>query len=312
MRLGIITALVGVSLLMATAACGDAAQDPGDAGVPALRVVATNSIVADWVRQVGGDRVEVHSLLPLGGDPHTFQPGARDVARVADADLIVTVGLGLESRWLAELVSSAATDESMLMELGPAVDPVRSTAGSNGGLGGQLDPHFWFDPQRVERAVLEISRRLSAEDPAAADQYLDAARAYQRQLDGLHDWLLGQAASLPRDRRLLVTSHDTLGYFGLVYEFEIVGAVIPGTTTEREPSPAELARLVDSIKERNAPAVFVEAALADRLSVTVAQESGAKVIDGLYTGSLGGPGSGAETYIEMMRSNAERIVEALR
>jgi len=307
--------LVGVSLLLLSAACaGDAASDryPADADAPALRIVATSSIVADWVRQVGGDRVAVFSLPRLGGDPHTFQPSARDIARVADADLVVSVGLDLEGRWLDELVSGAATEESKLMELGPAADPVRSAAGRDDGHEGPLDPHFWFDPLRVKLAVSAISARLSVEDPAAGEEYLEAAREYHRQLDGLHEWIQDQAGTLPRKRRLLVTSHDTLGYFGLLYEFEIVGAVIPGTTTEREPSPNEIARLVDRIRERNAPAIFVETALVGRLSLTVARETGARVIDGLYTGSLGGPGSGAETYIEMMRSNVARIVEALR
>jgi ABC-type Zn uptake system ZnuABC Zn-binding protein ZnuA len=279
---------------------------------PALSVVVTSNIVADWVRRVGGERVEVFSLSPVGGDPHTFQPGARDAARIADADLVVSIGLDLEAAWLAELVRNAAVDESRLAVLGEAVSPIPFAGGGEGARNGDgtMDPHFWLDPLRVELAVSAIAARLSGTDPAAGNVYTDNAQAYSRQLRELHAWIQERVSSLPQDRRLLATSHDSFQYFALLYGFEIVGTVIPGATTEREPSAAELARLVDKVKESGAPAIFVETTVSDRLARTIAEETGARVVNALYTGSLGGPG-GADTYVEMMRANVTRIVEAL-
>ena len=310
--------LISAALLLAVACSGDAAETSGasaqttPAPPPALRVATTSNIVGDWVRQVGGDRVEVFDLLPVGGDPHAFQPGAQDVARVADADLVVSVGLRMEAAWLDELVGNAAADESRLVALGQVADPIRFADAVDHQDVGLPDPHFWFDPLRVKLAVSEIAARLAAIDPGAADAYSDNARAYGLQLDELHAWIQERVSALPEDRRLLVTSHDTLQYFGRLYGFDIVGAVIPAAATEREPSAAELARLVDRIRERDAPAVFVETTVSDRLARAIALETGAAVVRELYTGSLGKPDSGAATYIDMMRANVTRVVEALK
>ena len=173
-----------------------------------------------------------------------------------------------------------------------------------------MDPHFWLDPLRVELAVSAIAARLSGMDPDAGNVYADNAEAYARQLRELHAWIQERVRSLPQDRRLLATSHDSLQYFALLYGFEIVGTVILGATTEREPSAAEMARLVDKVKESGAPAIFVETTVSDRLARTISEETGARVVNALYTGSLGGPG-GADTYVEMMRANVTSIVEAL-
>lgn len=289
---------------------GTVATEP--AQPPALNVVATSNIVADWVRRVGGERVEVFSLTPVGGDPHTFQPGARDAATIADADLVVSVGLDLEAAWLAELVRNAAVDESRLAVLGEAVRPIPFdwAGGDETKEERAMDPHFWLDPLRVELAVSAIAASLSEMDPGSAGVYADNAEAYGRQLRELNEWIQERVSTLPPGRRLLVTSHDSLQYFALLYGFEIIGTVIPGSTTEREPSAVELARLVDRVKESGAPAIFVETTVSGRLARIIAEETGARVVDTLYTGSLSESG-GAATYVGMMRANATSIVEAL-
>ena len=177
---------------------------------------------------------------------------------------------------------------------------------------GPLDPHFWFDPQRVKLAVHEIANRLTVMDPAGAGLYRANAHSYSSELDELHHWIIEQVATIPTDRRLLVTSHDSFQYFATTYEFEVVAAVFPGGTTEREPSAKEIAELIDEIDEAGAPAVFTETSVSDTLAARIADEVGASIINGLYTGSLSDAGGDAGTYIDLMRYNVATIVEALR
>ena len=157
---------------------------------------------------------------------------------------------------------------------------------------GPLDPHFWFDPHRVERAVNDIAARLSVMDPDGADFYRSNAEAYSHELDELHDWIVEQVALVPEDRRLLVTSHDSFQYFAVAYGFEVVGAVFPGGTTESEPSAKEIAELIHEIEEAGAPAVFTETIVSDTLAERVSEEAGAEIVYGLYTGSLSDPDGG--------------------
>ena len=401
------TVLSALALLFALTACSDeagSATSTRDAAAPKpVRVVVTNNIVADWVENVGGDHVEVFSLLPVGADPHAFQPGARDVAKVADADLVLSIGLGLEESWLRDLVRNAARDESAIVELGDVVDPIEFGASHAGevellegishvvheveegeidpetGLqeikalidaaeseeeeeeeegghagedelaemvlalvaqaqGGQMDaleaieeiehiteegedehadhghgihdPHFWFDPLRVKRAVADIAARLAVLDPDRGDVYRANASAYSARLDELHAWTEEQIGTVPEERRLLVTSHDSLGYFAELYGFEVVGVIL-SFTTDVDPSPSDLAHLVEEVKEYRVPAVFGETTVSERLATALATEAGATLVR-LYSGSLGTGGSGAETYVDMIRTNVGRIVEALR
>lgn len=334
---------------------------------PVLQVVSTTNFAADWVRNVGGERVEVFALLPPGGDPHTFLPGARDVARVADADIIFTVGLGLEADWLSDLIHNASADESKVITLGDSIDPIEFSGPDphghhdddhddhemeddhddhededdhdhdheeddhededdhdheeddhghemddhDGHDHGPLDPHFWFDPIRVKIAVDEIAEHLAEENPQSADFFLANADAYKAELDELHAWTLAQVESIPQERRLLLTSHDSFSYFAKLYGFQIVGLVIPSLATHVEPSPEHIAGLVDLIREHNVPAVFGENTVDDRLVRAIALETGAKMFH-LYTGSLGPEGSDGGTYLGMVRSNVEVIVEALK
>ena len=302
-----------------------------------LKVVTTSNIIADWVRVVGGDRVEVLPLLPANADPHTFQPGARDVSRVADASLVLSVGLSLEARWLDDLVRNAAGDSAKIVPLGDVVDPIEfmeifEEHGDEGEEGeehgdegeaeeehgdehgdehGELDPHFWFDPQRVKQAVNAVSAHLAMADPASRTEYRNNAAAYNRELDALHAWIEEQVATLPEERRLLVTSHDSFQYFANRYGFKVVGAIFP-VTTGREPTAQELAELVETIQHEGAPAVFSEKSHSAQLAKRIAEETGTTLVAGLYTGSLGPPGSEAGTYMDFMRYNVNVIVEALR
>ncbi len=177
---------------------------------------------------------------------------------------------------------------------------------------GEHDPHFWFDPVRVKQAVNSISVQLSSMDPAGQSTYRANASAYIQQLDELHSWIVGQVATVPEGNRVLVTSHDSFQYFAQRYGFEVAGAVIPGVTTEVEPSAQDLAELIETIEHEGVPAVFTETIISGRLAQRVAEETGAKLVAGLYTGSLSEPDGDAGTYLDLMRHDTTIIVEALR
>lgn len=303
-----------------------------DAGTPGgetrqkLQVATSSNILAHWAEVVGQDRVEVFSLLPPDADHHTFQPGALDITRVADADLVLVVGLSLEKVWLDKLLGKAAGLSADIVELGELVEPLEAGGvpvdhshvgesrthehGEESHEHGPLDPHFWLDPLRAKLAVDGIADRLSAMDPEGAALYKDNAEAYNRELDALHAWIQEQTGALPQERRLLVTSHDSFRYFAVRYEFEVVGTVF-SVSTEREPSAMEIAQLIELIESEGAPAVFSEETIPPRLSQRVSEETGAKLVSGLYTESLT-EGGEADTYLDMMRHTTQIIVEALR
>ena len=175
---------------------------------------------------------------------------------------------------------------------------------------GLEDPHYWFDPVRVKLVVNDIAARLSVLDPDRGDMFRANAEAYNAKLDELHSWTEEQVSAVPEENRLLVTSHDSFGYFANLYGFEVIGVVL-STTTDVEPSAGDLADLVEEVKEEGVPVVFGETTVSERLASAVAKESGAELVR-LYSGSLGPDGSGAETYIGMIRTNVERIVEGLK
>ena len=177
---------------------------------------------------------------------------------------------------------------------------------------GEHDPHFWFDPVRVQQAADVIAGLLSEADPDGRSYFEGNAASYNQELDDLHHWIEEHVSQLPQDRRVLVTSHDSFQYFAQRYGFEVVGAVIPSVTTEVDPSAKDLIELVEAIEREGVPAVFGERQHTDRLAQRVAEETGVKLVGGLYTGSLGQPGGDAGNYIDFMRFNVTTIVDALQ
>jgi ABC-type Zn uptake system ZnuABC Zn-binding protein ZnuA len=268
-----------------------------------IDIVSTSSILGDWARQVGGDEVSVIDLIPPGVDPHTFQPGARDVANIAEADLVLYVGLNLEGAWLNDLILNADVENARVLALGPLVGTLEAE--------GEVDPHFWMDPARAKVAVLAIADELITLDVEHIDVYRGNAAAYVEELELLDTWSVSIFSDLPLENRTLVTSHDSLGYFADRYDFRIVGAVIPGITTERNPSASEMAGLIDAIRESQAKAIFMEVSTNDRMARRISEETGVPVVDGLKVGTLGAVDSETGTYVTMMRRNVEIIMEAL-
>ena len=318
LRLSIMLTLASITTLSMAACSGEetTSSDGGAASGQPLEIVTTTDFLADWARNIGGDSVNVFSLLPTGADPHSFEPGPRDVARIAEADVVLSVGLGLEASWLQDLILNAGADPSKIITVGEAIEPIEISEEDKEGDEdhhgeGPIDPHFWFDVVRAQQAINHISTRLPALDQSRGDMYLTSASAYNHQLGELHSWIQIETTRIPPDRRLLITSHDSFQYFGQRYGYQIVGTVIPATTTESESSPQHITSIIETVREHNQRVIFGETTVSERLANTIASETGATLVR-LYSGNLGPEGSGAETYIDMMRTNVNRIVEALR
>lgn len=294
-----------VAVVTAASACENSNPESSNAVVS---VVTTNNIAEDWVRRIGGNRVEVLSLVPPGADPHTFQPGARDMTRLADADVVFSIGLGLEKRWLKDMLNTDSSNSGLIIALGDAIGPINKESRTTE----VLDPHFWFDPLRVKLAISEIALALTALDPPGAETYRDNSITYLLELDELHAWAQATLNTVPADRRVLITSHDTLGYFALRYGYQIIGTIIPEITTGTEISAKNLTELIDTVIKQGVPAIFVENTTNDRMATRVAEEADVVAISRMYTGSLSRHGEGADTYVNMMRSNVTTIAEALR
>ena len=300
--------LAAGGLLWLTAGCGGRVPPEASATGRPLRVVATTTVVADLVRQVGGDRVDVDCLMAAGIDPHSYKPTPRDADRLAGADLVVASGLHLEGR-LTDLLERLGRNRPVVL-VGDALPPGDLLAAG----GGLFDPHVWFDARLWSRAVAPVAEALAAADPAHADAHRGRAAAYVARLESLDERLRTQIAAIPEGRRVLVTAHDAFRYFGRAYGIEVVG--VQGTSTESEAGLADINRLVDLVVSRGIPAVFIETSVSDRSVAALREGARARGHDvglggTLYSDSLGGPGSGAETLEAALEANVAAIVAAL-
>jgi ABC-type Zn uptake system ZnuABC Zn-binding protein ZnuA len=316
---------LGLSLAVGWATAGAQEATPEPAGTPAgaglvlaplpdaapptgkpLVVVASTPLLADLAAQVGGSRVETHAILPADADPHEYEPVPADLVTVEQAQLIVEFGLNLD-QWAVEIVENAGAKAPVVV----ATTGVPTIASDEPGFGGG-DPHVWFDPTNVQIMVSNIAAALSTADPAGALSFAARRDAYNQQLAGLDTWIAGQIATIPPERRKLVTNHDAFGYYVRRYGLTFVGSVIPSIDTNTEPSAQQTAELIDKIKAEGVPAIFTEASVNPELEEQLAKEAGVKVVDNLYGDNLGQPGSGADTYIGMMVTDTNLIVGALR
>lgn len=274
-----------------------------------LRVLATTSIVADVVQAVGGERLEVTSLVPAGVDPHAFEPAPQDVRAVAEAQVVVENGLGLEA-FLQPLLRNAAT-KAPVISLAQGLEPL--PAGDHAESGdehGAWDPHLWLDPRNVIAWTHTLEDSLSALDPAGAADYARLAGDYRAELEALDAELEAIFAAIPAEQRLLVTDHEEFAYFARRYGFAVVGTVIPAPSAAAEPSAQELAALELVIRSTGVRAVFVSSVVSPLLARRVAEDTGVQLVS-LYAHSLSDAAGPAPTYLEMMRANARLIAEAL-
>jgi zinc/manganese transport system substrate-binding protein len=309
--------------LLATACGDDGSADAGSADRPTIAV--TTSVLGDVVSEMTGDLATVDVVMPANADPHEFQPSARDAADLREADVLVANGAGFEAG-LEETIHGAEDDGTAVFE---AIDQVATLQasedapaeedehadeeGEGDGAHDGVDAHFFNDPARMATAAEALAGFLADEVPALdTPAFRDRAAAYVAELGALDAEVEATLAVVPPERRKLVTNHDVFAYFADRYGFEVVGAVIPATTTQASASAADIDALAATIAAEGVPAIFADTSSPEDLADTLASEVGGDVaVVALYSESLGEAGSGADTYAGMMRTNAARIAEAL-
>jgi zinc/manganese transport system substrate-binding protein len=295
-------------VLLLLGGCG--ATTDRDGGEPGVSVVATTTVLGDVARNVVGNAGTVEVLLPVGADPHDYQASAQQVAAIERADLVVANGLGLEEG-LRDVLTAAAGDGSQVLYLADQLDPLplRTATDTQHEEGGE-DPHVWLDPIRMADGAVVLASELEAILPGGG--YAARGEAYAAQLTSTDAEIRDILSSVPETRRKIVTNHDALGYFAARYGLEVIGTVIPGGSTLADPSSSELSALIAAIEAAGVTAIFAETTEGTALAEAVAAEVGYRVdVVELYTGSLGEAGSGADTLIGLLRTDAGLIEEAL-
>ncbi|MGY2715780.1 manganese/iron transport system substrate-binding protein [Thermostichus sp. MS-CIW-15] len=269
------------------------------------RVVVTTTLIADWVGQVGQDRIQLSSLLQPGVDPHVYEPTPADAAALEQADLVFYNGYNLEPG-LIRLIEATAQG-ARRVALAEILEPI---VADEDGIP-TPDPHVWGNVENVILMVEHIAQELTEQVPNEAAFFRANAAAYRAELEELHTWIGEQIQTIPPANRVLVTTHDAFAYYTQAYGLKMGGSLL-GISTEEQPSAQTVAQLVEEIRALGVPAVFAETTLNPALIQTVAAEAGVQVAEQeLYSDSLGEAGSGAETYVAMMRLNTCTIVAAL-
>ncbi len=277
-----------------------------------LRVVCTTTILADIARQVGGAHIEAVSLMKAGADPHTYQPTPDDVRLIAGARLVVVNGLGYEG-WLDQLIAAAGVTRERVLVASTGVEAMTAGAHAhNDGRqhGGDQDPHAWHDAKNGMRYAANLRDAFTALDAAGGPDYAAWTDLYQAQLRVVDSWVKKQIATLPNERRVLVTSHDALAYFARAYGLEVVP--VEGIATGQEPDPARFSALITLLRNRGVPAVFIESTANPRIVERLGIDAGARLGGTLLSDSLDVAGRAGDSYLGMFAHNTRTIVAALK
>ena len=275
-----------------------------------INVVATFSILGDFAKNVGGNRVNVTTLVGPDSDTHVYTPTPADAKKIADAKLVVVNGLGLEG-WLPRLVKSSGS-KALTVVATKGITPRKidpSEALSQEHEPGSADPHAWQSVPNAKVYVANIRDALVAVDPSGADAYKANAAAYLDKLDALDRDVRDAMAKIPSDRRSVISTHDAFGYFAVAYGINFIAP--QGVSTESEPSARDIAAIISQIKKRKIPAVFLENVTDPRLMRRIAAETGATIGGTLYSDSLTEEKGPAPTYIDMVRHNIKALTSAL-
>lgn len=308
-----IKGLLGVacSLLLLLSGCAQNAARP-DGETETLTLVATTTMLADLSRVIGGEHVSVHGLMGPGIDPHLYKASAGDVSLMQKSDVVVYNGLHLEGK-MGEVFDSLSGQGHWVICIEEGLDP--SSLLTSDDDSGTHDPHIWFNVALWKQAAAAVAQGLSQADPDHAPDYTANLDAYLKELDAADTYIRSRVAEVPEGQRVLVTAHDAFNYFGHAYGFEVRG--LQGISTDAEAGTADVSSLADFIAERKIPAVFVESSVPPKtieaLQAAVRAKGFEVAIGGeLYSDSLGGEDSGAESYILTFQANIDTIVEALK
>ena len=301
--------LSAILLLGFIAGCGNVVQN--EPSKPQL--LATSNIVGDVVGQIAGNQLDLTVLLPVGKDPHSFEPTPADLVRISEAEIIFVNGFGFET-FIEKILENAGT-ETPIITVSDGIIPRTLAEAEEHDHDSEIDPHVWLNPANIHIWVENIETALTEFDPENGDIYAQNAQSYLTELDKLTQYAEEQFATIPPARRILVTNHDSLGYLADAYQFTVIGAIIPANSTAAEPSAGNLAQLITEMQNHQLCALFTETTVSDQLAQTVAGELDScetvQLIP-LYTGSIGVAGSGAESYIGMFQANVDQIVTGLR
>ncbi len=282
-----------------------------------FQAVAVENFLADIAQNIAGDRLTVRSLIPYGVEPHEFDPTPKDMTVVAESDLLIVNGGGLEG-WLAGALQNIGGNRILVTASTgltsrpadstlPAANPISTPHAT-----AAVDPHFWLNPVLVKTYVDNILQGLIQMDPSGSAEYRQNAENYKSRLDELDGWIRSQVDLIPAAQRLLITDHEDLGYFADRYGFTILGTVFPGVSPDAEPSASQFADLIQKIRSSHLKVIFLDVGTNTQLADQISQETGCRVVTDLYIHSLTPPGGSASTYLDMMRYDVNILVEALR
>lgn len=269
----------------------------------ALKVVATASIFADMASVIAGDLMKVSSIVPIGGDPHIYEPTPRDLTLVTEADLILRNGLTFEG-WLNELIeNSGTTAPSILITEG--IDAIESLTYKN-----SADPHAWMDVENGLIYIKNIKNAFVELDPSNREIYEFNYKVYKQQLEELHQYIINRILEIPPAKRILVTSHDAFQYYGRKYGLQL--EAILGVSTDADVQTSDITRVTRSIKQSGIPAVFIESTINPKLLEQIASDNKVRIGGKLFSDSIGNADSEAPDYYQMLKYNTDTIVEALK
>lgn len=272
-----------------------------------IPVVATYSILADWVKQIGGEYVVVTTLVPADGDPHTFEPTPQDGLALQRSMLIFENGLHFES-WMDDLYEASGT-QAVRVSVARDITPRKQFCACHGT---DEDPHVFHSVRHAITMVQVIAKELAIVAPEHAERFQERAQTYVSELESLDSEIQQLVESVPENQRTLVTTHNTFGYFADDYGFEVLSVLDSFTSEASDPSALKIGSMIRRIKELKIPAIFAESTMNSKLIQQVAQEAEVNVVHSMYTDALGPLDSAAGTYVGMMRTNAKKIAESLR
>ena len=276
-----------------------------------MNIITTYSIIYDIVKNVGGDAVEVHSLAPIGSDPHQYDPLPADVQKTTDADAVFYNGLNLETggAWFTSVIETAGKGgkDAPVFNVSEGVEPMYLKSDGNEG---EEDPHAWLDVSNGIKYTENVKKALIQIDPDRKDVYEKNAADYIAQLENLHEDITEKMNDIPKEKRILVSSEGAFKYFSAAYGFE--AHYIWEINSHNQGTPDQLKSIIDIIRAQDVKALFVESSVDPRSMETLSKETGIPIVGKIFTDSLGKPGDDGDTYIKMIEWNASMIYSGLK